>query len=276
MSFKDILAAVLSVKDDEAALAAAEVVAKAMDAHITALLVEPEPDPVFTLEGVMVSVAWADVLQQARKGFAAERARLDQRAARGARPITTQELEGPVGFIGRDTAVRARHADLTIMLRPGGFAQEDMRMSLFEGVLFGSGRPLLLIPPDWRKESIGRNIVVAWNGKREAARAVADAGPFLDRAEEITIVTVGADKRDRAHGDAADILAHLARRGLKGGVRVVGDLGFSEAGTLFAEANDADLLVMGGFGHSRLGELVFGGVTREVLKTASIPVLMSH
>jgi nucleotide-binding universal stress UspA family protein len=273
MSFKDILAPVLAVESDEAALAAAESVAEAMDAHVTALLLEPEPEPIYTLEGAMVSLVWADVLERARKAFTAEKTRLDQRAARGPRPITVRELEGPLGFMGRDAGVQARYADLTIMLRPG---EEDLRMSLFEGALFGSGRPLLLVPPDWRKGAIGRNIVIAWNGKREAARAV--AAPFLDRADKITIVTVSADKHEHAVSEVDGALAHLARRGLKAGVRVVGDLGFSETATLFAEAgaDHADLVVMGGYGRSRLGEFVFGGVTREALKTGSIPVLMSH
>jgi nucleotide-binding universal stress UspA family protein len=273
MSFKDILVPLFSVKGDDAALVAAEVVAEAMDGHVTALLLEPEPDPV---SDPMLGTVWPEFLQQARANAAAEKLRLDQRAAKAQRVITTRELSGPIGFVGHEAGVRARSADLTIMLRPGEAV--DLRTSVFEGVLFGSGRPLLLTPPNWSKSAIGRNVVIGWNGERESARAVADAAPFLERADSITIVAVGSAERARAPGDVEDLLEHFTRRGLKAGVRVVGDLGYGETAALFAEAaaSHADLLVMGGYGRSRLGEFIFGGVTREASKTAPIPVLMSH
>ncbi len=228
MSLKDILAPIFSLEADEPALAAAEAIGEAMAAHVTALLIEPEPDPVYTLEGVMVSSMWADVLARSRREFAAEKAKLDQRILRSAQPAATRELATPLGFVGRDASVAARYADLTIMLRPG---QDDVRVRLFEAVLFGSGRPVLLTPPNWRKGPIGRSIVIAWNGKREAARAVADAAAFLQRAEKITIVTVGADKNPSAQGEADDLAAHFGRCGMTAGVRIIGDLGFTETAT---------------------------------------------
>jgi nucleotide-binding universal stress UspA family protein len=244
------------------------------------VLIELQPDPVYTMEGVMVTTLWADVLAQARKGFAEEKAALEARIRQGERNVQIRELMAATGVAAGDAAVQARHADLTLMMRPGASRPEDWRISIFEGVLFGSGRPVVLVPPNWKGPEFGRNIVVAWNGKREAARALADAMPFLDKADQITIVTVDAQPSVNGVGPApgADIAAHLARRGLKVEVRNLDGLGRDEAETLMAGAAalNADLIVMGGYGRARLSEWVFGGVTRAIIEKAQAPVLMSH
>jgi nucleotide-binding universal stress UspA family protein len=165
------------------------------------------------------------------------------------------------------------------MLRPGAAAMEDLRMAMAEGVLFGSGRPLLLIPPLWRGGSIGSNIVVGWNGRREAARALADAAPFLDKAAGVTVVCVSLGaSRTEADASGQAIVSHLSRRRKRAELRHAGELGFSDGATLFGQAGalGADLVVMGGYGSPRLLEAIIGGVTREAMNTARIPVLMSH
>lgn len=280
MAFKDIAVALFSVKDDEAAFSAAEIIAAANDADLTAVLLELQPDPVYTTEGVMVGVMWAEVLAQAQKEFEKEKAALEVRCRKSSRSIAVRELLAVSGLAATDAAVQARHADLTVMLRPGGSAPEDWRTIVFEGVLFGSGRPILLVPPDWKGTSIGRKVAVAWNGKREAARALADAAPLLEQAEEIVVITVDAKPNATGLGPApgADISAHLARRGLKVELRNLDGMGRSEAETLIAgaEAWGADLIVMGGYGRARLREMVFGGVTRAVVDMTPVPVLLSH
>ncbi len=278
--FRDIAVAVFAVDGDEPAIAAAEVVAANGEADLTAILLELTPDPVYTMEGVMVSSMWAEVLTDARKGFAKERAALETRAKRGVKPFAVREMEASAGLAPGDAAVQARHADLTVMLRPGGAPVADYRRAIFESILFSSGRPVLLVPPDWRAGAIGRKIAVAWNGKREAARALADAAPLLEQADEIVVITVdakpGADGVGPAPG--ADIAAHLARRGLKVELRNLDGLGRPHGETLIAGAQawGADLLVMGGYGRARVREMVFGGVTRAVVDTAPLPVFMSH
>jgi nucleotide-binding universal stress UspA family protein len=278
--FKDIAVAVFAVDTDEPAIAAAEAIAAQSDADLTAVLLELTPDPVYTMEGVMVSSMWAEVLADARKGFAKEKAALEARAKRGVKPFAVREMKSATGLGPGDAAVEARHADLTIMLRPGGAPVADYRRAVFESVLFNSGRPVLLVPPAWRAGPIGRKVAVAWNGKREAARALADAAPLLEQADEIVVITVdakpGADGVGPAPG--ADICAHLARRGLKVELRNLDGLGRPDADTLIAGAQawGANLLVMGGYGGARVREMVFGGVTRAVVDTAPLPVFMSH
>ncbi len=280
MSIKDIAVFMFSVADDEAALAAAETLARASDADLAAVLLELQPDPVYTMEGVMVSALWAEVLTEARNRFAEERAALEARCRKSERNIAIRELSILSGLAATDAAIHARHADLTVMVRPGGSRPSDYRTAVFEGVLFGSGRPVLLVPPNWNGRKIGGRAVVAWNGKRESARAVADAAPLLEGADQITLVTIDAKPSVDGVGPApgADIAAHLARRGLKVDVQNLDGLGRDEADILIAAAQDvdADLIIMGGYGRARLSEMVFGGMTRSMATKSPLPVLMSH
>jgi nucleotide-binding universal stress UspA family protein len=278
--FKDIAVAVFNVEVDEPAIEAAVTLAQSAEADLTAVLLELQPDPVYTMEGVMVTSMWTEVLADARKGFAKEKVALEARAQRDARPFAVREMLSAAGLAATDAAMQARHADITVMLRPGGTAPSDWRTSVFEGVLFGSGRPVLLVPPTWRDAPIGRNVVVAWNGKREGARALADAAPLLENAETVTVLTVDARPSADGVGPApgVDIAAHLARRGQKVDVRNLDGLG-RDAGEVLLEAaanGNADLLVMGGYGRPRLREWIFGGVTRAMIDKAQVPVLISH
>ena len=278
MAYSDILCPMLSLGADEPVLAAAEVVAELADARITALMVEVEPDPIYTLEGAMERSVLADALVQMHKEFEAEKRKLETRA-RGPHGLDVRELVVTAGRAGAALGVEARQADLTIMLRPGAAPLEDLRRTIAEGVLFGSGRPLLLIPPQWRGGPIGKNVVVGWNGKREAARALADAAPFLEKAASVTVVCVAlGEARTQADASGQAVVSHLARRGKRAELRHAGELGFSDGATLLGQAGalEADLVVMGGYGSPRLLEMIVGGVTREAMKTARIPVLMSH
>lgn len=280
MSIKDIAVFMFSPKEDEAALAAGEVLARASDADLAAVLLEMQPDPVYTMEGVMVTQMWAQVLAEAQKGFAQDKADLAERIRKSDRLIALRELTGYMGLAATDAAVHARHADLSIMVRPGGTKPFEFRSALFEGLLFGSGRPVMIVPPDWKGEHIGKRVVIAWNGKRESARALGDAAPLLEGAEAIYVITIDAKPSDTGVGPVPgeDISAHLARRGLKVELRNLDGLGRSDMDALIGEARavEADLIVMGGYGRPRLSEMVFGGMTRAVAEKSPLPVLLSH
>jgi len=176
--------------------------------------------------------------------------------------------------------VHARYADVAVMTRPSEGAGAELREEIIEGVLFHSGRPALIAPPGWSGKTIGKRVVVAWDASREATRALSEAQAILDKAEKITVVTVDAKPKMFGHGDqpGANIAAHLSRRGLPAEVRNVDSMGRSASLAILEEAQalDADLVVMGGYAHSRLRELVFGGATRELLRSATIPLLMAH
>ena len=137
-----------------------------------------------------------------------------------------------------------------------------------------------VVPSGWESESIGKKILVDWNASREARRAVADALPFLVAASSVTLLVVDSNKRADRHGEepGADIALYLARLGAHVEVEQVSSRGSPVADIILSCAADhgADLIVIGAYSHPRSVEMVFGGVTRTLLREASIPVLMSR
>jgi nucleotide-binding universal stress UspA family protein len=147
-------------------------------------------------------------------------------------------------------------------------------------LLLASGTPILVVPSGWKSEPIGKKILVGWNASREARRAVVDALPFLVAAWSVTILVVDPDKRADRHGEepGADIALHLARHGAHVDVERVSSHGSPVADVILTYAADhgMDLIVIGAYSHARSVEVVFGGVTRTLLKQALIPVLISR
>ena len=143
-----------------------------------------------------------------------------------------------------------------------------------------SGRPVLIIPNTGTHAGAGEKVLIAWNARREAARAVFDALPILQRAKEVKVVWVNPQSEHELARDipAADICAALARHGVKcqATEQVNPRAGVGETLLACAKDMDADLLIMGFYGHTRLREFVFGGASRHALAHMSLPVLMSH
>lgn len=168
----------------------------------------------------------------------------------------------------------ARFADLVVMMRPLGKAAPH-RAAAFNAALTASGRPLLLAPP--AALTLGQRIAVLWNDSIEAGRAVADALPLLQRAETVTVLTAreGRAAAPTIHGELA---AYLAWHGVAAEFRKADTTGYPTGETLLLETErcQADLVVMGAYGHSRLRELVLGGVTNHVIQNAAIPVFLCH
>lgn len=171
----------------------------------------------------------------------------------------------------REVSLHARYVDLAVLGQPTPGAHDHVT-----DTLMNVGRPLLVVPRFGRFPSVGRRVLVAWNGSREATRAVFDALPLLRQAELVTVMTF--DSPDEGREAGADISLALARHGVT--VEVVhSTLGGIDAGNaLLSRAADlgADLLVMGAFGHSPLRERMLGGATRHILDHMTVPVLLSH
>ncbi|MGD9979999.1 MAG: universal stress protein [Hyphomonadaceae bacterium] len=281
MSWKDVLVIVSEAEADEPALALGEVLAGlCSDCHLAAAFLTPLPDEPLAYEPTVVAGVWAELLSRARQDAEAERKRVEARLSRSAKKIDLRNAEALSRDLGRVAAVHARYADVTVMTRPFEGAGAELREEIIEGVLFHSGRPALVAPPGWSGTGIGKRVVVAWDASREATRALSEADDILEFAEAVTVLTVDAKPKMFGHGDlpGANIVAHLARRGLPAEVRNVDSMGRSVSLAILDEANalGADLIVMGGYAHSRLRELVFGGATRELLRTATVPLLMAH
>lgn len=177
--------------------------------------------------------------------------------------------------------VMSRASDLVIVGQPDPSPADPATIPYGTDVLpqelaLQAGRPVMTLPHTGPMADAGRRILVAWNGKREAARAVHDALPLLRGAEAVHLVTVAPEKKGRT--PMAEIVELLERHGVRlesaivdGGAQKVGAALLSEA-----KARNADLMVMGAFGHSRLREMVFGGVTETVLGSLDLPVLLSN
>ena len=162
--------------------------------------------------------------------------------------------------------------DLIVVGRP---TDELKSSSLLEAALFGTGRPMLVSPPEV-PATIGENILVGWNRSALSARAVQSAMPFLERAREKTIITVTTGAK--LGPSPEDLSLQLAWHGIETRVKEIAPDYRSVGEALLAEAEDAgsDLVVIGAYSHGRLRELLMGGVTRHVLGHAEVPVLMVH
>jgi nucleotide-binding universal stress UspA family protein len=175
---------------------------------------------------------------------------------------------------------RTRQADLTILGQVDPDHPPPAGRHLVEDVLLTAGRPILIIPYAGRFETLGTNVLVGWNDSREAARAVNDAIPLLVKAASVVILEArrAGAKPDSNDVTTADVANHLGRHGIKATTAHTAMAGISAPDALLAYAADlgADLLVVGGYGHSRLRELILGGVTRGLLQHMTLPVLMSH
>lgn len=199
--------------------------------------------------------------------------------------LRRQGLEGEWRFVeglpAETVALHARYVDLAIV----GQADPEHPPISTEGripeeLLFTSGRPLLLVPYVGKFETIGDHVLVAWKPTAEAAHALADALPLLEPAAKVTVLTVNPERwLDAEPGlPVADIALHLARHGIRAEATTTIADDIATGDVLLNHISDcgADLLVMGGYGHTRAREMVFGGVTRQILKQMTVPVLMAH
>ncbi len=171
----------------------------------------------------------------------------------------------------------ARRFDLAIVgqAKPEPSAVEE---KIVEGALFDSGRPVIFVPYIQKAPLKLDRVMVCWDGSRPAVRAIADSMPLLERAGRVEVVIVANERGKQQEIEGVDMGQHLARHGLNVEVHRItrGDLDVADALLSHAADADVDFIVMGGYGHSRLREFVLGGVTRSILRSMVVPVLMSH
>lgn len=202
-------------------------------------------------------------------------------ACRG-RPLVAEWrlVENPLTGVAETIMDHGRACDLIIASQRDRSWDFSTVLDEPERVAIESGRPTLVIPNAGRFPAFGKRVTVAWNGKREAARAVFDALPLLKSAELVRILWVNPQKERKQAGDVptAEIAASLARHGVKCEAATTQATGMAISDLLLSGLSDdsSDLLVMGAYGHSRLREFVFGGATREIFEHMTVPVLMSH
>lgn len=197
-------------------------------------------------------------------------------AAKADLPAEAQMVDTAAEGIPRTFGHIARTFDLAIVAQAEPQAASSTGLAA-EATMFESGRPVIVVPSIQTEGIKLGSIVVCWDGSRTAARALADAMPLLERAKSIEVINVGDGGRE-AQESLAAVGRHLARHNLTASTKALAADGSDVANVILSHAADlsADLIVMGGYGHSRLREFVLGGVTHGILDTMTVPVLMSH
>ena len=281
MALKDIVVQLDTGDRCDAKLAAAIGLARRHGAHLTALFVVDIPESAFFYGGAMPYASGGPGLVAQTRADLMDGAKRVEAKFREA--VRREGLEGEWRVAEGETSVllslHARYADLTVVGQPGpgsGSRAEEIVV----GPLMSAGRPVLVVPYAGSFAQIGDHALVAWNASKEATRAVHDAMPLLEKASKVTILAINPKRGVQGHGDvpAADIALHLARHGVRAEAShtVANDISDGDALLSYASDIGADLIVAGGYGHSRAREMVFGGVTRTLMQQMTVPVLLSH
>lgn len=288
MAIRKVLLPLTGTAAGEAALSTALVVARLWNAHVTALHVRVDSRDVAPLAGEGLSGAMIEEMMSATEKESAERAQAVRAmfehfvAEQG---VTVQEPragadEATASFVsvtGREedvVAQQARLADLTVVPHPE--AGEDVSSSdALHAVLFDSGRPVL-ISPQIPPASIGRRVAIAWNGTAESAQAVLAALPWMKRAEAVRVLS--AEEYQRRGPGADELIDYLALHGIRAEGQTFRPIEREVGAGLLKAVHDfdCDLLSMGAYSHSRLRQLILGGVTRHILEHSDLPVMMNR
>ena len=278
MSYKTLLVHLDTSHRVQARLEIALRLAREFDAHLTGLFATFVPDP-REFRVMAGSASWFDThrkLRDEQRGAVERvfRAELLRAGVQGDWISTEQHGEESV-------VVHSRYADLIIVGQSDPDDPESFIADRFpETVVLTSGRPVLVVPYAGRHEALGSRALVAWNGSREAARAVHDALPFLMRAERVTVVRINVEGASApADEPGTDITLALARHGVNVDViEITSDRDETSGDALLSVAAEEgyDLVVMGAYGHARWKQQIVGGVTRTMFDSATLPVLMSH
>ena len=279
MAYKNILVHVDADQRSPARTDFAALLALGWGAHLTGLNVTVPT----RLPNFVRAELGPDFLEISRK---ADLAMIDKRAAGFNDAMRRHGLVGcewrsAAGDPQEVFALHARYADLVVL---GQHDPDDptgsMPSTFPELVALTVGRPVLVVPFAGTFQPIPKRPMVCWKPSREATRAVTDALPFLQRAEQVTVMAVNPHPGADGHGEhpGADIALFLARHGVKAEVATQSGVKLDIGEFILSRAADlsADLLVMGAYAHPRLRELVFGGVTQTIMRHMTVPVLMSH
>jgi nucleotide-binding universal stress UspA family protein len=274
---KDVMVRLDGTAADELRLAAVATIAQTFESHVIGLFINRLPMIVPAEWDGISGLHAAQLIEEARKAGDKIESVLIERLTRLQSPVEIHRRDGFEDSAASIAAQEARAADTFVALRPNGAPQEPEQ--LIESVLFESGRHLFLVPDGKSGKVSFDHVLVAWNGSRESARALAEALPYLHKAQRVTIVSVVekplVEEEALIGRDAAQ---HLGHHGIDAMLHQVVGKSRDAGEILIAEARKrkADLIVMGGYGRSRLREWLLGGVTYTLMHAAPVPLLVAH
>jgi nucleotide-binding universal stress UspA family protein len=278
MSFKTILA-IIGIDQSSADLVAAAALAEASGAHLNAIVMTFAPPPPVGDVGGLGYVAWGQNWQDDNKRLEARAASLRSELVATGASFEVEPVFSLRSYGGDEIARRGRFADVTLLGAELGIDAPLLRHAIDGGLLQSPG-PVILAPRNRAVDLAPNTVLVAWNGGLEAGRAVRHALPMLVGAEAVHIAVVDPQATRVAMGEepGLDIAEYLARHGVKATVDVLASGGGDAGAVLRQHATDlgAQMIVMGGYGHSRLRERMFGGVTQSMLDNPQITVLLAH
>jgi nucleotide-binding universal stress UspA family protein len=174
--------------------------------------------------------------------------------------------------------LHARYADLVLVGQPAAEDGSGVDPGFADRLVLAAGRPVLVLPYAGKFDAVGKRVLLAWNASREATRATTDALPLLKAADQVIVSPVKPDRAAHGESPGADIGLYLTRHGVRVEVAPIAGTDLDAGNALLSRAADfsSDLIVMGAYGHSRVSELILGGVTRTMFESMTVPVLMSH
>lgn len=280
MAYKTLLVQIDETKANAGRLQAAVDLARAHEAHVTGLYVIREPE----LPGFVTAQLPRDAIDaqraSAEEAAGAATGAFLAKADREGIKADSRIARAPVHEVAALFARHARYADLVVAGQADPDEPGPGGRHMVEDLVLSAGRPVLVIPYIGAAKPVGRIVTVAWDAGREAARAVADAMPLLEAAKQVHVVMVNPESGDDGHGaePGADIALSLARHGVDTEAHAISGTDLEEGDAILSWLSDSgsDLLVMGLYGHARFRELVLGGVSRRILESMTVPVLMAR
>jgi nucleotide-binding universal stress UspA family protein len=273
LTMKDILAIVDTGDEDEQFLKDAREFARFHEAHLTVAILSAVPTPDYAVAFGPPYILLADFVEAAEEKQA-KVTRLGERDGFEVRILSDE----PHALLDK-APIQARYTDLVLFGPVGAYANKHLRRRIFENIALSSGRPVIILPPQWKPRPFA-HLAIGWNATREATRALGDALPLAAPGAKIDVIVVDAQSSTKGHGSepGADIARNLSRHGFVVTVHTLSSEGESQTAVLvdFARRQRADLPVIGASAHSRLRELFLGGVTHDLIDGAPVPVLLGH
>ena len=282
MAYKSILTVVTSPTNANDQIDAAVALARREDAHLDVLclgLDRTEYGYYYVGAAPMAPVILQETLDDAREAAKSVEDAVRQQLAPEDIRWAIETGIAQVGALGRDVGHLARFADLVVLPKPQSKTSQYEQQAIVEAALFEGRAPVLLLPPAKLGADYGKRVVIAWNRSDEAMTAIRAALPILKAATEVSVAIVAPPSHGPERSDPGGLLSQfLARHGVHCEVSVLAKTLPHASDVLCRHIEDinADMVVMGAYGHSRFREAILGGTTREMFEIATVPVFSAH